>query len=1091
MRSRTIATGCAVGLAYLAVAAGTPASAATPDVAEALSAFQARLDMIWLLVAAGLVLLMQVGFMLLEAGMVRSKNAVSVAQKNLLDFCFSVAVFGAVGFMFAFGASSRFFVGLDPELFLLSGVDGWGLAFFVFQAMFCGTAATIISGAVAERMRLPAYVLGSVFIAGLVYPVFVHWAWGNALIENAGAFLANMGFVDFAGSTVVHGTGAWMALAACIVIGPRRGKFDANGNPVRIHGHSQVLATTGAFLLFVGWFGFNGGSTLSASPAIAHVIANTVIAAAMGTAAGYLVGWRNHGVFRPEKAFSGMLGGLVAVTAGCMVLTTSGAVIVGFAGGAAAIYGIDILERQFKIDDAVGAVGIHGVAGVVGTLGLALLAPVDVLPAGDRLDQLMVQATGVALNFVWAFGLGLVFFSVLSRVMQVRVDADSEEIGLNEVEHGTKLGVGHVEDVLVDLADGHADLSVRLPVAPGDDTERLARLFNRMMESMETEEAAREIQEDMRRAEEEAERLSTLANSTFEAILISSNGIVIDGNAALGDLVGVPLDELKGTSALDFVHEKDRALVIEQLKRPIAEPYEVSALHVDGTVIPVEIRAREMMYQGKKRRVSAIVDLRERKRAEERIRYLAQHDPLTDLPNRALFAERLDTAILEADKRGRLAALLIVDLDRFKDVNDVHGHLVGDCVIKKTAERLKRVVRKSDTVARLGGDEFAIIQNGIQFANQATDLAHRLVGQLSRPIDCGDGIVVRSGASIGVAVCPLHGADAKQIISRADTALYQAKSLGRNTHAVFEEGMDAAERHRRLIEADLARAVDHREFELYLQPRLGISRNAIQSYEALIRWNHPDKGLIGPNDFIPVAEQSGKIVAIGSWVMAEACRIASKKLKHCNISVNVSPLQFRDKGFLSTIETALSQSELAPDRLEIEVTESVLIEDDARALQIFKSIKELGCRISLDDFGTGYSSLGYLSRFPFDCIKIDRSFVHTMRTTRNSVAIVETIIRLGRALGMKIVAEGVETSDELLALAQKGCDEVQGYLIGRPRPVSDLPIHVPSEVSRALASLAFPFATPAQDRLRDLSAEMREAATGTEAPPGLSDKGAA
>ena len=257
----------------------------------ALTATAANIDMVWILVAAGLVLLMQVGFMLLEAGMVRSKNSINVAQKNMLDFTFSVMLFAAVGFMFAFGASNGFWIGADPSFAFLSGLDSWGLAFFTFQVMFCGTAATIVSGAVAERMPLTAYVLGSVVIAAFIYPVFVHWAWGNALIDDGSAFLANMGFVDFAGSTVVHGTGAWVALAACMLIGPRKGRFDEAGRPVRIQGHSPVLATAGAVLLFVGWIGFNGGSTLKASPEIAGIVANTVLAAATGTAAGHLFGW--------------------------------------------------------------------------------------------------------------------------------------------------------------------------------------------------------------------------------------------------------------------------------------------------------------------------------------------------------------------------------------------------------------------------------------------------------------------------------------------------------------------------------------------------------------------------------------------------------------------------------------------------------------------------------------------------------------------------------------------------------------------------------------------------------------------------------
>jgi Amt family ammonium transporter len=1027
-----------------ALAAGAPAD---------IAALHRTLDFVWILVAAGLVLLMQVGFLLLEAGMVRSKNSINVAQKNLLDFTFSVLVFAAVGFMFAFGASNGFPVGADPALFMLGSLDAWGFAFFVFQVMFCGTAATIVSGAVAERMPLAAYVACSVFIAGIVYPAFVHWAWGSALTENSSAFLAHAGFIDFAGSTVVHGTGAWIALAACIVIGPRIGRFDADGRPVRFHGHSPVLATAGALLLFVGWIGFNGGSTLAASPDIAHVIANTVLAAAAGTAAGYLIGWHHEGVLLPEKAFSGMLGGLVAVTAGCMVLDARGAMIVGLAGGAAAIYGISILERRLRVDDAVGAIGVHGIAGVVGTLGLALLAPVENLAAGSRLAQFGVQAAGAALNFAWAFGLGLVFFLVLRRVMALRVTREGEIAGLNEAEHGTRIGIGHVEEAVGRLVAGKADLGLRLPVEAGDEAERMTVLFNALMDAIQNEELARGRREETRRAEEEAERLTALANATFEAIVISVRGAIIDGNHALEQLMGLPLAELKSRSMLDFIDPADRARVAEQLSQSESGPYELHVIHADGTRIPVEVRAREILYRGERTRVSAVVDLRDRRKAEQHIRHLAQHDPLTDLPNRAVFADRLAAVLAAAQASDEAAAVLMIDLDRFKEINDVHGHLAGDRVIRATADRLRALVPTTDTVSRLGGDEFAVIQHRIAFANQAADLAHRLVHALSQPIDCGNGLILRTGASIGIAVSPLHGHDGELLVSRADTALYKAKSQGRNTYCVFEEGMDAVLRKRRMLEADLVKAVENDEFELYLQPRLDLRTGAIGSYEALIRWHHPEKGMISPSDFIPVAEQSGRIIAIGEWVLRRACEIVGRQPGIPSISINVSPLQFREKHFLETVRDVLETTGLQASRLEVEVTENVLIDDDRRALQILKALKALGVRVALDDFGTGYSSLGYLSRFPFDVIKIDRSFVKAMRQTASARSIVETIVRLGAALGMSVVAEGVEDATDLRMLAEEGCNEIQGYFVGRPTPLAALQTGLNAETLELLGRL--------------------------------------
>lgn len=1028
--------------------------AALASNSAALTAARSSIDMVWVLVAAGLVLMMQVGFMLLEAGMVRSKNSINVAQKNMLDFTFAVILFASVGFMVAFGASNGFAFGIDTSFAFIAGLDAWGLAFFTFQVMFCGTAATIVSGAVAERMPLGAYVLGSIVIAALIYPMFVHWAWGNALVDNGSAFLANMGFVDFAGSTVVHGTGAWVALAACLMIGARKGKFDADGKPIRIQGHSPVLATAGAFMLFVGWIGFNGGSTLEASPAIASIIANTIVAAAMGTAAGHLMGWWQDKVLLPEKSISGLLGGLVAVTAGCAVLSIQGAFIIGALGGAIAVWGIGFLEKRWRIDDAVGAIGVHGFAGVVGTIGLAFLAPIAALPLQNRWDQALVQAFGVGLNFVWAFGLGCITFYLIAKVTKLRVAASSEEIGLNDAEHGTRIGIGHVEDAFDRVVGRNADLSLRLNVEEGDEAERLARLFNALMDTIEDEETAKGALADKQRAEEEAERLSALANATFEAIVISVDGRIVDGNAALETLVGRGLDALTGQSLEELVDASDKPVFVEQFASSIGAPYEIQITHKDGSLIPVEVRSREITYRGERTRVAAIVDLRERKVAEEKIRYLAQHDPLTGLPNRAVFSHHLKEAVERAETTGAKWSLLVIDLDHFKDINDLHGHAAGDLVIRKTAERLKKRTGELGTVARLGGDEFAIILNQAEFTNQIADFAHRLTGDLSEPIVSDDGLKLFTGASIGIVICPDLGDQPEQILSRADTALYKAKQMGRNTYQLFERGMDEEDYQRRVLEADLASAIENNEFELFFQPRMTAANGVIDSYEALIRWQHPEKGMIGPGDFIPVAEQSGKIVAIGTWVIREACRIAKQSLGDARVSINVSPLQFREKSLVETVADILDETGLPAHQLEIEITENVLIDDDERALSILLALKKIGCRIALDDFGTGYSSLGYLSRFPFDCIKIDRSFVQAMLTTDNASAIVETIIGLGRATNMTIVAEGVECVEELQLLVDQGCDEIQGFLVGRPAPLNALQRHAPEVVLGALGTLS-------------------------------------
>ncbi|MGE0585769.1 MAG: ammonium transporter [Flavobacteriaceae bacterium] len=1056
--------------------------AAAPDAASleariaALEGASANIDYVWTLVAAALVLMMQVGFLLLEAGMVRSKNAINVAQKNLLDFVVSVVIFGAVGFMIAFGVSGGMPVGSDSRTFFLSDLSQWELVFFVFQVMFCGTAATIVSGAVAERMKLTAYILCSIVTAGLIYPVFVHWAWGAGLNDNASAFLSHMGFVDFAGSTVVHATGAWISLAACIVLGARRGRFDANGRPVRIHGHSPVLATAGALLLFVGWIGFNGGSTMAGNTGTAHIIANTVIAAGTGSAAAYIISMiQDGGQVSPDKTISGMLGGLVAITAGCYVLQPHGAMMIGILGGSAAVWANIWLERRLKIDDAVGAIGVHGAAGVVGTLGLVFFAPLENLPLDSRYDQFLVQLTGIGINFAWSFGLALIFFLALNRVYCLRVDAGSEDAGLNFAEHGSRLGIGHVEDALTNLVSGNADLNMRLPVAPGDEAERLTYLFNSLMDNIQAEEYSKVTEADARRSAEEAERLAALANATFEAIVISVNGHIVDGNHALEQLIGAPLSELKGRPLTGIFIPDDQSNLRHHFANPESPLLETFAIDRGGNAIPVEVRGREILYRGIRTRVSAISDLRERRMAEERIRHLAHHDPLTDLPNRAVFQDRLSDAIARAQRQQNKMALLLVDLDRFKDINDLHGHPAGDEVIRVTARRLKAIARSIDTVARLGGDEFAIIQRDIQFDSQAADLAHRLVLALSQPIEAAPGISLRCGGSIGIAISPDHALSMDELVTKADTALYRAKKNGRNAYFVFEKGMDIALKRRRMLDADLELALETSQFELWYQPQVSLSEAAITGFEALLRWRHPEKGLISPDDFISLAEESGKIVRIGEWALREACRTAAQTPWLRRVSVNVSPVQFRDKGFVQSVKDVLAETGLDPQRLEIEITESVLIhDDDVRALQMLHELKRQGIRIALDDFGTGYSSLSYLSRFPFDQIKIDRSFVRALSESEGAQAIIQTIIRLGKAFSMQIVAEGAENENDIRFLAGEGCDVIQGYYFSRPAPLEDFTGDGMLNIPAKLEFLNGP--APLVEKLEHMALRMRSVA---------------
>ena len=382
-------------------------------------------------------------------------------------------------------------------------------------------------------------------------------------------------------------------------------------------------------------------------------------------------------------------------------------------------------------------------------------------------------------------------------------------------------------------------------------------------------------------------------------------------------------------------------------------------------------------------------------------------------------------------------AVFCLDLDRFKDVNDAHGHPVGDLLLKMVADRLRQCIRDADMVARLGGDEFAIVQAGASQPTEATSLASRLIEAIGAPYRLG-GHEVTVELSIGIALAPGDGLDPDRLLKNADMALYRAKSDGQGLYRFFEPEMDARMQARRRLEIDLRKAIANSEFQLFYQPLVGMQSENVAGFEALIRWHHPERGLILPLDFIPIAEETGLIVRIGDWVLRQACAEAVTWPNDVKIAVNLSPVQFKNKGILLSVISALAASGLSPNRLELEITESVLLQDGDATLAILHELRGLGVRISMDDFGTGYSSLSYLRKFPFDKIKIDQSFIFDMSDHDDSLAIVRAVIAMGSGLGIATTAEGVETAEQFKQLKLEGCSEVQGYLFSPPRPAAEV-----------------------------------------------------
>jgi len=483
----------------------------------------------------------------------------------------------------------------------------------------------------------------------------------------------------------------------------------------------------------------------------------------------------------------------------------------------------------------------------------------------------------------------------------------------------------------------------------------------------------------------------------------------------------LPINNLSGKSA-DDLFEEHIAFLREKSVGP--HVYDLN----NGRVISCSYTRTE---DG--RWLATYEDVTERRQAEAKIMHMARHDALTNLPNRVLFRDKMDQAL----QRGERLAVMFLDLDRFKGVNDSLGHSVGDALLCAVTERLQRVVRGVDTVARLGGDEFAIVQSQAR-PSDASELAAKVIETLLEPFEVhGHQVVI--GTSIGIAMAPTDGSDPDQLLRNADMALYRAKANGRGNYHFFQSEMDAQMQERRRLELDLRKALHADEFELYYQPLVQIASGEVCGFEALIRWNHPERGIVGPDNFIPVAEEIGLIVPLGEWVLRRACKDAVTWPANITVAVNLSAAQFRNPMLALSVVSALGQSGLAASRLELEITESVLLQDDRAVLDTLHQIRELGVRICMDDFGTGYSSLSYLRSFPFGKIKIDRSFVSELGKENDCVAIIRAVTRLGASLGMITTGEGVETEQQLEILRAEGCVQAQGFLFSKPKPLSEIP----------------------------------------------------
>jgi len=523
------------------------------------------------------------------------------------------------------------------------------------------------------------------------------------------------------------------------------------------------------------------------------------------------------------------------------------------------------------------------------------------------------------------------------------------------------------------------------------------------------------------------------------------DGTVLDCNDACARIFGYAsrADLLGSSAAIHYIDPEERIALIGLLKEAkTLTGLELRLKRRDGSPVSVlenvsliESEGQEPFLQG------TLVDITDRKLAEEQIEFHAYHDILTLLPNRKLFTDRLTLALAHARRSHTTLAVILLDLDNFKDINDTLGHSIGDEVLIMIAERLQSVVREGDTVARLGGDEFTLLLSDLLDTQNAARIAEKLLHAIDQPLSIGSRQLYVT-ASIGIALYPNDGTDAETLVKNADSALYRAKDLGRNNYQLCTPELKVRAQERLVMENSLREAFERKEFVVYYQPVVSLVTGRTCGMEALVRWNHPERGLIQPDEFIPIAEDTRLIVPLGEWVLRTACRQAMEwralGLTFNRVSVNLSPRQFQQKDLIAMVTSALQDCGLDPRSLELEITETAAMQNADIAAEALHELRASGVTIAMDDFGTGYSSLTYLKRFPIDTVKIDKSFVRDIETSTGDAAIVSAVIRIARILGLRVVAEGVESEEQLSFLRKKRCQEMQGYLFSRPVPADDM-----------------------------------------------------
>ena len=984
------------------------------------------IDSLWLLLASFLVLLMQAGFLLLEGGRVRSKNSINVAQKNVSDLMVAWVCF------FLFGFAIMYSIPMP-----LRGENDPSPLHFLFQLGFCATAASIVSGGVAERMRFVPYLVIAAVIGAVLYPVAGRLVWGDTFVESPFTFLSDMGFVDFAGGTVVHALGGCAALVAIIMIGPRTDRFDEDGKVLPMPSSNSIMSLQGALLLCFGWIGFNAGAISVADPKLAEVVTNTFSTAAFGAAGGAIVGaFLDRGVFNPARTINGMLGGLVTSTASIHVMHAYEAMFFGLVGGALATACGHYLLVRVKLDDPVDVVATHAIPGIFGTLLYAFVAPVDLLVDQSRIMQFGVQLFGVVVVVALVSASIFITLSAVKYFIPLRVTREEELLGLNYSEHGESVGTDRLNRALYEKIVTHDGFSSPINIAEGDEHNDTAAMVNKLIERQEQARNAIAISEQ--KFQQFANTASDWLWETDSHLSLITLDIVTENLGTLDNQqwIGKALPDLV---ELEVGHSHKLGKLCKSKKA--FGPFEGTIRFSDVDCLHVEIRGTPYTntdgdfcgYRG------TISDITTRKVAEKRALFLSNHDELTKLKNRRALNTDLPEIIARAQSKLKKVAFVGIDLDGFKAVNDSYGHDAGDSLLVTVSRRLEKVSDDNCHVFRTGGDEFVMIienlpsQDFQAAVNTITDKALQSMTQ-EFPLTEED---VQISASIGVAIFPEDAYHSDELARRADLAMYSAKFQGKSRVVWFDKQLDNEMDHRYKLESELKRAIDREEFYFLYQPLIDTQSEQLEAFEALIRWKHPEKGELAPDEFIGIIEKHNLMAVLGEHILDKVCEFASTWTAGPDhhvprVAVNISPSHLSSEKFTEVVKATLKRHSLPGERLELEITEEAIIVDHLRAVKVIEDLRSTGINFSIDDFGTGQTSLRYLSSFPVQKMKIDRSFIAKMGESDRSKEIMKSMVDMGAKLGYSVVAEGVENVNQLEMLKSWNCPIVQGFLFSKP-----------------------------------------------------------